>query len=59
MVITFLKTLRVNVIQKLYFHFINLSISLMLRAIGRQVGAEHLRLALKLGKKGMSGEKET
>ena len=31
----------------------------MLRAIGKQVGAKHLRLALKLGKKGMSGEKES
>ena len=30
----------------------------MLRAIGREVGAEYLRLALKLGKKGMSAEKE-
>ena len=30
----------------------------MLRAVGRQVGAEHLRLALKLGKEGMSGEKK-
>lgn len=41
----------------MYLHFINLSISLILRAIGRQVGVEHLRVALKLGKKGMSGKK--